>query len=89
MRHLLTVVTNTTRHITRLLAADGYNVHCVIRNPDQKGDVEKLGGNPVLQSIEEASVEDMANTITQAKATTVIWSAGTYIRSQTTVCDAV
>ncbi|KAK3074224.1 hypothetical protein LTR53_003511 [Teratosphaeriaceae sp. CCFEE 6253] len=64
------------RHITRLLAAEGHNVHSVIRNPEQKADVEELGGKPVIQSIEDASVDDMANTITQAKATTVIWSAG-------------
>ncbi|KAK5722881.1 hypothetical protein LTR17_014184 [Elasticomyces elasticus] len=64
------------RHLTRMLAAEGHNVHSIIRNPDQKADVEGLGGKPVIQSIEEASVDDMANTITQAKASTVIWAAG-------------
>ena len=64
------------RHITRMLAANGHTVHSVIRNPDQKAEIEKLGGTPVIQSIEEASVDDMANAITQAKGTAVIWSAG-------------
>ncbi|KAK4545271.1 hypothetical protein LTR36_003451 [Oleoguttula mirabilis] len=64
------------RHITRLLAAEGHTVHSIIRNPDQKSDIESLGGKPIVQSIEEASVEDLAKTITQSKATTVLWCAG-------------
>lgn len=64
------------RHITRLLAAEGHTVHSIIRNPEQKSDVEQLGGKPIVESIEESSVDDMAKTITQSKATTVIWAAG-------------
>jgi nucleoside-diphosphate-sugar epimerase len=65
------------RHITRLLAAEeGHTVFSVIRNPDQKSDIEGLGGKPIIQSIEESSVDDIAKTITETKASTVIWSAG-------------
>ncbi|TKA52209.1 hypothetical protein B0A55_13081 [Friedmanniomyces simplex] len=59
-----------------MLATDGHNVHSIIRNPDQKSEIEGLGGKPIIQSIEEASVSDLASTITNVKATTVIWSAG-------------
>ena len=59
-----------------MLAAESHNVYSIIRNPDQKSDVEGLGGKPVIQSIEESSIDDMAKIITNAKASTVIWSAG-------------
>ncbi|QIW96354.1 hypothetical protein AMS68_001872 [Peltaster fructicola] len=64
------------RHITRLLAAEGATVHSIIRNPDQRTEIEKLGGKPIVQSIEDTNVDDMAKTITDSKATTVIWAAG-------------
>jgi nucleoside-diphosphate-sugar epimerase len=64
------------RHITRLFAAEGHIVHSIIRNPDQKTDIEALGGKPIVQSIEDSSVDDFAKTITDTKASTVIWSAG-------------
>ncbi|KAK0863251.1 hypothetical protein LTR87_016285 [Friedmanniomyces endolithicus] len=64
------------RHITRLLTAEGHKVHSIIRNQDQKPDIVSVGGNPILQSIEQASVSDLAATITQVQATTVIWAAG-------------
>lgn len=65
-----------SRHLTRLLASQGYNVHSIIRNASQKADIESLGGTPIVQSIEDASVDDMAKTISDAKAAAVIWSAG-------------
>ncbi|KAI1842952.1 hypothetical protein JX265_001665 [Neoarthrinium moseri] len=64
------------RHVTRLLAGAGYNVHSVIRNPEQKSDIEGLGGKPIVQSIEDSSVDDMAKTIADVKANTVLWCAG-------------
>ena len=51
-------------------------MYSVIRNPAQKSDIEGLGGKPIVQSIEDSSIDDMARTITEAKASTVIWSAG-------------
>ncbi|SMR47675.1 unnamed protein product [Zymoseptoria tritici ST99CH_3D1] len=64
------------RHLTRLLANEGHNVYSVIRKPEQQEDVKSLGGKPVLQSIEEASVDDMVKTIQDTKASTVVWAAG-------------
>ena len=64
------------RHITRMLATQGQNVYSVIRKPEQKSDIEALGGKPVVQSIEESTVDDMVKAMTETKATTVIWSAG-------------
>lgn len=64
------------RHITRLLAAEGHHVHSIIRNPDQKADIESLGGKPIVQSIEESSVDNMVKTIKSTNSSTVIWSAG-------------
>lgn len=64
------------RHITRMLAAEGQTVFSIIRNADQKSEIEALGGKPMVQSIEDASVDDMAGTITQTKASTVLWCAG-------------
>lgn len=64
------------RHVTRVLVSNGYTVHSVIRNPAQRADIEGLGGKPIVQSIEESSVDDLARTISETKASTVIWSAG-------------
>lgn len=64
------------RHLTKLLTGKGYAVHSIIRNPDQKPEIEKLGGKPIVQSIEDSSVDDLAKTISDAHANTVIWSAG-------------
>ena len=64
------------RHMIRMLAAEGHNVYGVIRKQSQIPDIEGLGGKPVVQSIEDSTVDDMAKTITDTKATTVIWSAG-------------
>ena len=64
------------RHTIRMLAAEGHNVYGIIRKPEQKSDIEGLGGKPIVQSIEDSSVDDMAKTISDVNATTVIWSAG-------------
>lgn len=59
-----------------MLAAAGHTVHSVIRNPDQQADIKELGGKPIIQSIEDSSVDDMANTIKESQAKTIIWAAG-------------
>ncbi|KAF1819741.1 NAD(P)-binding protein [Dissoconium aciculare CBS 342.82] len=64
------------RHITKLLSSQGHTVHSVIRNPDQKSDIEQLGGKPIVQSIEDSSVDDMVQTIKSTNATAVLWCAG-------------
>lgn len=64
------------RHLTRLLAAEGQTVHSIIRNPDQKSDIESLGGKPIVQSIEDSSVEDFISTIKSTNPSTIVWAAG-------------
>jgi len=64
------------KHITKILAGQGHNVYSIIRNPNQKSDIEKLGGIPIVQSIEESSVDDMVESIRSSKASTVLWCAG-------------
>lgn len=65
------------RHITRLLASSGtHTVHSIIRKPEQSASIAELGGKPIIQSIEDSSVDDMAATIKSTKANAVIWSAG-------------
>ena len=64
------------RHITKQLSSQGHTVYSIIRKPEQKSDIESLGGKPIIQSIEDSSVDDMAETISDTKASAVIWSAG-------------
>ena len=64
------------RHITKRLASEGHTVHSVIRNAAQSSEIESLGGRPIVQSIEEASVDDMSRTIKSSRASTVLWCAG-------------
>ena len=56
------------------LATAGYAVDSVIRNPDHRGDVEAAGAEPVELSIEDASVEQLADLFAGADA--VVFSAG-------------
>lgn len=65
------------RHITRLLASEAnHTVHSIIRNSAQSPDIESLGGKPIVQSIEDSSAQDFAQTIKSTNATTVLWAAG-------------
>lgn len=48
---------------------------CIISN-HIVDDVKSLGGSPIIQSIEESSIDDMVQTIKSTKASTVIWAAG-------------
>lgn len=65
------------RHITRLLAQNSnHTVHSIIRKAEQSASISELGGKPIVQSIEDSSVEDMAATIKSTKANNIIWSAG-------------
>lgn len=65
------------RHITRLLAqTESHTVHSIIRKAEQSASIYELGGKPIVQSIEDSSVEDMAATIKSTHANNVIWSAG-------------
>lgn len=64
------------RHLTRLLVSQGSAVHSVIRNPSQLSEISDLGAQPIVQSIEEASVDDLAQTIKRCNPDVVVWSAG-------------
>lgn len=52
----------------------GYTVDSVIRNPDQKADIESAGANPVVLDIEKADTQALAKLFNGAKA--VVFSAG-------------
>jgi nucleoside-diphosphate-sugar epimerase len=65
------------RHITRLLAQNSnHTVHSIIRKAEQSASISELGGKPIVQSIEDSSIEDMAATIKSTEANNIIWSAG-------------
>jgi nucleoside-diphosphate-sugar epimerase len=65
------------RHITSLLSkTSNHTVHSIIRKAEQSASISELGGEPIVQSIEDSSVEDMAATIKSTKASNIIWSAG-------------
>ncbi|TKA78184.1 hypothetical protein B0A49_01310 [Cryomyces minteri] len=66
----------TARHITRILVSKSYAVHSIIRNPSQTPDLESLGAKSIVQSIEEASVQDLVKTIRAVSPSVVIWAAG-------------
>lgn len=64
------------RHLTSLLVKNSYTVHSVIRNPAQSDSIKELGAQPVVKSIEDASVLELTSTIKGASPNVVIWAAG-------------
>lgn len=56
--------------------ASSYTVHSIIRKESQIPELEALGSKPIVQSIEESSVNDLAATIKKHSPSVVIWSAG-------------
>jgi nucleoside-diphosphate-sugar epimerase len=60
--------------LTRLLAADGYEVIGLIRNSDHASEVSEAGAAPVLCDLEHASVEQIAAAIGGADG--VVFAAG-------------
>ncbi|GAA4505392.1 SDR family oxidoreductase [Brevibacterium yomogidense] len=59
---------------TPRLVTAGFAVDGVIRNPDQADDIRATGANPVELSLEDASVDDLAQAFAGAEA--VVFSAG-------------
>ena len=51
-------------------------MHSLIRNPTQFDAIKALGAQPVVQSIEDSSVSEIAQTILECSPDVVIWSAG-------------
>ncbi|KAK9718835.1 hypothetical protein K7432_005167 [Basidiobolus ranarum] len=60
--------------LATLLAKRGDTVHSIVRDPSHKGDIEKLGATPIVESIEDASIDDLAQIFSGNDA--VIFSAG-------------
>lgn len=58
--------------LTRLLTARGDTVHSLIRNPSQSGTLISLGAKPVVQSLEEASIADLADTFIRLRPDVVV-----------------
>lgn len=52
----------------------GFTVDNVIRKPEQKSEIERVGGTPVLLDLESATVDEFAETFRGAAA--VVFSAG-------------
>src|SRR5699024_4831783 len=59
---------------TGKLKSSGYDVDSVIRNPEQRDDVQDAGGNPVVLDVESASVDDLDAAF--AGATAIVFAAG-------------
>ncbi|KAE9989657.1 hypothetical protein EG327_002420 [Venturia inaequalis] len=51
-------------------------VHSIIRSSSQSASLQSLGAHPIVQSIEDSSVSDLATTIRNVNPSVVIWSAG-------------
>ncbi|KAL2887061.1 UPF0659 protein [Ceratocystis lukuohia] len=74
------------RHLTRLLvtptgAVAGapkaqHTVYSIIRDPAQSSALTDLGATPLVQSIESATVAELAATIQKVNPDFVVWSAG-------------
>jgi nucleoside-diphosphate-sugar epimerase len=66
------------QHLTKILttAKPPYTVYSIIRNPDQSDDIKALGGEPIVQSIEDSSVADFVSTLQKYKPDSIVWSAG-------------
>ena len=57
-----------------LLVEAGHEVVSLIRNPDQADDVVAVGATPLVLSVEEADVAELARAFAGADA--IVWSAG-------------
>lgn len=64
------------RQLTTKLVASSYTVHSIIRKDSQVSELEALGAKPIVQSIEDASVDDITATIKKYGPNVVVWSAG-------------
>ncbi|KAH0356325.1 NAD(P)-binding protein, partial [Aureobasidium melanogenum] len=74
--HMKQFAIKVARHLTTKLVASSYTVHSIIRKESQIPELEALGSKPIVQSIEESSVNDLAATIKKHSPNVVIWSAG-------------
>ena len=66
------------RQLTRLLAhpPHSHTVHSIIRNAAQKSEIQELGGQPIVDSIEDATTSSFAETIKRTAPDYIVWTAG-------------
>ncbi|HEU5127977.1 MAG TPA: NAD(P)-binding oxidoreductase [Glycomyces sp.] len=60
--------------LTEILAARGYAVTGLVRNPDHTEDIESIGGRPIVLDLEQADVEHVAGLLDGVDA--VVFAAG-------------
>ncbi|KAF2429234.1 Rossmann-fold NAD(P)(+)-binding protein [Tothia fuscella] len=67
-----------SRQLTKLLTSQNppWTVYSLIRKSSQVAELEELGAKPIVQSIEDSSVSELASTIKNNNVDVVIWSAG-------------
>ncbi|PBK81720.1 NAD(P)-binding protein [Armillaria gallica] len=65
---------NISLRLARLLAAAKHTVISLIRNPEQKADIEDTGATPQVISLEDSPISDFAKTFEGKDI--VYWSAG-------------
>lgn len=78
--------------ITKILVAEkdpAYSVYSLIRNPDQSGELQKLGTQPIVQDVERATVPELLGTLSRVKPDVVVWAAGAGYGSAPDRIDAV
>jgi nucleoside-diphosphate-sugar epimerase len=65
-------------HLTSLLAksSPAHRIISVIRNPEHSAEIKSLGGTPLVQSIESATVDELAESLRSNGVESVVWSAG-------------
>jgi uncharacterized protein YbjT (DUF2867 family) len=59
---------------TRLLVSQHHRVNSIIRNADQREDIEALGAHPIVLDVQAADEDSMVEAFRDADA--VVWSAG-------------
>ncbi|ORX34496.1 hypothetical protein BD324DRAFT_636145 [Kockovaella imperatae] len=64
------------RHFTRIASGQGHKVVCVVRNDSHHSDLESMGGKPSILSIEDATVPQITDLLSDHKPDAVIFSAG-------------
>src|SRR5690606_19956481 len=60
--------------LTEILAARGYAVTGLVRNPDHTEDIEAIGGRPIVLDLEQADPEHVAGLLEGVDA--VVFAAG-------------
>lgn len=60
--------------LTEILAARGYAVTGLVRNPDHTEDIESIGGRPIVLDLEQADAEHVAGLLEGVDA--VVFAAG-------------